>query len=46
MPTTTDSPRIQKTFLDSKELTANQAMEKAQFIAFAPVIFKVSMALV
>jgi hypothetical protein len=45
MPTTTDSPRIQKTFLDSKELTANQAMEKAQFIAFAPVIFKVSMAL-
>lgn len=45
MSTIIETPRTQKSFLDSKSLTANQAKEKAQYIAFGPVIFKVALAL-
>jgi hypothetical protein len=34
-----------KSFLDEESLSALQAKEKAQFIAFAPVVFKVTLAL-
>ena len=34
-----------KSFLDGESLSALQAKEKAQFIAFAPVVFKVTLAL-
>ena len=34
-----------KSFLDGDSLSALQAKEKAQFIAFAPVVFKVTLAL-
>jgi hypothetical protein len=34
-----------KSFLDEQSLSALQAKEKAQFIAFAPVVFKVTLAL-
>ncbi len=37
--------RPQKSFLEAQGLSAVEAREKAQFIAFAPVLFKVAMAL-
>ncbi len=45
MAATTDFCKQKTSFLDSKNLTAHQAKEKAQYIAFAPVIFKVALAL-
>jgi hypothetical protein len=41
----TDKPKERTSFLDQEHLTALQAKEKAQFIAFGPVIFKVALAL-
>lgn len=38
-------PRKQPSFLDEKRLSAVEAKEKAQLIAFGPVVFKVSLAL-
>jgi ubiquinone/menaquinone biosynthesis C-methylase UbiE len=37
--------RPQKSFLEAQGLSAVEAREKAQFIAFAPVLFKVALAL-
>lgn len=38
-------PRKLRSFLDEKPLSAIEAKEKAQLIAFAPVVFKVALAL-
>jgi ubiquinone/menaquinone biosynthesis C-methylase UbiE len=45
MSTITLKNKDKDSFLDEKNLTALQAKEKAQYIAFAPVIFKVALAL-
>lgn len=45
MNTLSQKKPVRNSFLDSKKLSAAQAKEKAQYIAFAPVIFKTALAL-
>ncbi len=45
METLVEKKPKRKSFLDSKVLSAAQAKEKAQYIAFGPVIFKTALAL-
>lgn len=45
MQTNTKPVKTKNSFLDSKVLTAHQAKEKAQYISFAPIIFKTALAL-
>lgn len=45
MKTLTEKKPKQPSFLDARKLSALQAKEKAQYIAFAPVIFKTALAL-